>query len=588
MRYKTAFLLTVLPACCAEIVDLRAPHKSNVQSSFEPTTATRKSPHPDALADSELLDIVLVASVDGKFHALNRTTGHTLWSMSSSGTSPPSTLAPLVSTSHIDHDPANDGADAETYIIEPQSGDIYILPTPSSPLQRFPFTMSELVDMSPFNFAAADDHRVFVGRKETLLLVVELETGNIKTTIDSACPWDPLDIPDTLSLNLNDSDQVDLGERDGSKPKSSRPTEVLVGRTDYHVTIHTRPSSKHRIPVQNLSFSTYGPNNQDNVLQASYRSTKDDAYIQSLPNGEIISFKARGEGSDIEDPSVLWGYKFKNPIVAIFDVFRNPAQHPPNTFVLLQPRPQLAAILPNLARTTLMDQLPQLDSVYVGMVEETGSLFAMSPDRFPLVVFSDGRKNRVKIMDAPGDEEQLPSEVDAITAERKRREKAMKERQYGSEDDRCLNRASLYIDRRCPIGIRQLEGGDGDGPEMRLKRLIDGVPGVPTQVSTPWEPPENAQKVLNQVKITDAPGDEEQLPSEVDAITAERKRREKAMKERQCGSEDDRCLDRSSLYTDRRCLVGIHQLEGGDGDSPDMRLKRLLDGMPGVQSPVPI
>ncbi|KAF7343464.1 hypothetical protein MVEN_01779200 [Mycena venus] len=498
--YITAFLLTLLLACCAEIVDLRTPHTSNVQSLSGPTTAKRENPNPDPLGDSELLDIVLVASVDGKFHALNRTTGHALWSMSSfsssNGVSQPSALAPLVRTSHIDQDPdlTDDNAYQETYIIEPQSGDIYVMATPSSPLQRFPFTMSELVDMSPFSFAADDDHRVFVGRKETSLLVVELETGNIKATIDSACPWDPFE-------DLRDGDdEVDLDELEGSKPPMSKPTEVFIGRTDYHITIHTRPSSKHRIPVQNLSFSTYGPNNQDNVLQSSYRNTKDDAYIQSLPNGEIISFKARGEGSGIEDHSVLWGYKFKNPIVAIFDVFRKPAQHPPNTFVLLQPRPQLSAILPKLTHTTSMDQLPHLDSAYIGMVEETGSLFAMSPDRFPLVVFSGGRKNRVKLIDASADEEtrdELASEVDAITAERKRREKAMKERQYGSEDDRCLDRASLYTDRRCLVGIRQLEGGDGDGPEMRLKRLIDGVPGVPTQVSTPWESPENAQKVLN-------------------------------------------------------------------------------------------
>jgi hypothetical protein len=33
--------------------------------------------------------------------------------------------------------------------------------------------------------------------------------------------------------------------------------------------------------------------------------------MQSLPNGEIISFKVREEG---EDHSVLWGYKFKSPM----------------------------------------------------------------------------------------------------------------------------------------------------------------------------------------------------------------------------------------------------------------------------------
>jgi serine/threonine-protein kinase/endoribonuclease IRE1 len=127
-----------------------------------------------------------------------------------------------------------------------------------------------------------------------------------------------------------------------------------------------------------------------------------------------------------------------------------------------------------------MDQLPHLQSAYIGLVEETGSLFAMSPDRFPLVVFSGGggaHKNRViKVIDEGPRE--LPSDVDAVTEERKRREKAMKQRNYGSEDARCLDRSSLYTDRRCLGGIRPLEGGDGDGPENRLKRLIDGAPTV--------------------------------------------------------------------------------------------------------------
>ncbi|KAJ7765550.1 hypothetical protein B0H14DRAFT_3593010 [Mycena olivaceomarginata] len=187
-------------------------------------------------------------------------------------------------------------------------------------------------------------------------------------------------------------DQVDLDELEGSKPPMLRPTEVFIGRTDYHITIHTQPSSKHRIPIQNLSFSTYSPNNQDNILQGSYQNTKDD------------------------------------------------------------PRPRLAAILPKLTHTTSKDQLlPHLDSVYVGLVEDTGSLFAMSPDRFPLVAFSGGRaKNRVKVIDVA---------VDAITAEGKRRENAMKERNYGSEDDR----SSLHTDQQCLVRIHLLKSGDGMG-----------------------------------------------------------------------------------------------------------------------------
>jgi serine/threonine-protein kinase/endoribonuclease IRE1 len=187
-----------------------------------------------APSDHELLDIVLVASVDGKFHALNRTSGHTLWSMSSFATttsvSAPSSLAPLVRTTHAkydsdlvddDHDPSEE-PHHETYIIEPQSGDIYVLHSPSSPLQRFPLSMSQLVDVSPFTSVNKDDTKIFVGRKETSLLLIELETGRIKATLNAECPFVPDEYQDP---------PIDLDEFKSTKPPMSAPTEVYIGRT---------------------------------------------------------------------------------------------------------------------------------------------------------------------------------------------------------------------------------------------------------------------------------------------------------------------------------------------------------------------
>lgn len=153
----------------------------------------------------DILDIVLVASVDGKLHALNRSSGHILWSTS--------TISSLVRTVHDDDN-------SDLYIIEPQSGDIYLMATPTSPLQRFPFSMSELVDMSPFSFSGDQDRRVFVGRKETSLLLIELETGKIKAILNSECPWDPSD-------NLDPEAHLDLDELE----RNTKPTEIFIGRT---------------------------------------------------------------------------------------------------------------------------------------------------------------------------------------------------------------------------------------------------------------------------------------------------------------------------------------------------------------------
>jgi serine/threonine-protein kinase/endoribonuclease IRE1 len=193
----------------------------------------------------EILNVVLVASVDGKFHALNRTTGGKLWSMpsspppraspSSSAHEPvqpvPSILGPLVSTKHLDVDlDIDDDPFSETYIVEPQSGDIYVTTSnsPNAPLQRLPFSMSQLVDMSPFSFGESDG-RVFVGRKKTSILLIELETGRVKAVLDSECPWDARN--DTSDFTEQDVMDVDLDELEGLKSLQQPPHEVLIGRT---------------------------------------------------------------------------------------------------------------------------------------------------------------------------------------------------------------------------------------------------------------------------------------------------------------------------------------------------------------------
>lgn len=72
------------------------------------------------------------------------------------------------------------------------------------------------------------------------------------------------------------------------------------------------PSSKSstKVLVQNLSFSTYGPNNQDNLLQAAYSHTRDNCYIQSLPNGDIISVKADSLSQSGSKFEPLWIRQF--------------------------------------------------------------------------------------------------------------------------------------------------------------------------------------------------------------------------------------------------------------------------------------
>ncbi|KAI0634225.1 hypothetical protein C8Q77DRAFT_1056189 [Trametes polyzona] len=471
-------LLVTAGACLAEVLSLRPSPGKDLATHVN---AVRDGQVFSGHDDLELLDIVLVASVDGKLHALNRTSGTTLWSMASS-TSPdtasaPAAFGPLVRTEHpdLDQDTTDDDDPArEIYVVEPQSGEIYVMSSPDSPLQRLPFSMSQLVDMSPFSFSGDEDRRVFVGKKETSLLLIELETGRIKATVDSECPWMPFE---DLA---RPSRPIDLDELESPDPPQEpfTPSEIFIGRTDYHISIHTRPagSSGGRPHVQKLSFSTYGPNKQDHGLQALYHRTADNSYIQSLPTGKIIAFKTAAPEPSETPPSAhpLWYQVFTNPIVATFDVLRSPKRSQP--FVLLQPQPRLQDILPSVDLTDAAkhNRLPNLDAAYVGLIEESGSLYAMSPDRFPLVVFGDANpdspRGRRMLDPPPGAStdsgKDFPPELDSarrIAKERKLREAC----KQGSTDIRCLT------------GVRKL----GSDSQSRISRLLDGAPSVEPQPS---------------------------------------------------------------------------------------------------------
>jgi serine/threonine-protein kinase/endoribonuclease IRE1 len=106
-----------------------------------------------------------------------------------------------------------------------------------------------------------------------------------------------------------------------------------------------------------------------------------------------------------------------------------------------------------------LDYLPNLKSAYVGMVEETKSLFAMSPDKFPLLAFSDPTEQR-SIDQTSGTFSS--SDLDAITQARKLRELC--------DGD--------TLDPRCMTGIHRLEADS----RTRFNRLLDGTPRPPLLV----------------------------------------------------------------------------------------------------------
>ncbi|KAG8950157.1 bifunctional endoribonuclease/protein kinase ire1 [Tulasnella sp. 424] len=327
----------------------------------------------------KLMDVVLLASVDGRFHALNRTTGRMLWSMDQPIANPQvavTNLKELVLTQHgglrttnefslddFDDDPAI----TETYIIEPQSGAIFVSPADSKredPLQRLPFTMQQLVDMSPLRI----DHRTFVGKKRTSLITLDLASGELVEVLDpeQQCSWG--DQP-TRKRFFQSKDEDLLDELD---PPGADRALVHIGRTEYHVSVYS-----HDQVIQNLTYSSYGPNNVDKELQYHWRRTPDNLYHQPTPDGSLLMFKI-----DEKEPFRSF-IKLKRPIVAVFDAVSIADRTDP--LILAQPTPALSDLYPS--RLKELRELSKQDEVtYVGRVGN--SLYALSHNTFPLVIFS--------------------------------------------------------------------------------------------------------------------------------------------------------------------------------------------------------
>ncbi|KAG1752201.1 hypothetical protein EDB19DRAFT_1672479, partial [Suillus lakei] len=254
--------------------------------------------------------------------------------------------------------------------------------------------------------------------------------------INAECPWDPFE-------NFSHKEELDLDKLEDYMPNKEKliPTEVFIGRTDYQISIFTRSNTPNgrKVPIQNLSFSTYGPNNQDNVLQAAYRKTQDSTYIDSLPSGTIVSLKAHESDSagpySLQKAQFMWTNYFDSPIVAVFDVLSSAQK--PDPFVLLQPRPDFL---------------------------QTKSLYVMGVDHFPLTAFGDTEFNH-----------KLIESVDGITRRRKLVELCKRD----PGNTRCLT-GKRHLDSS--LNNKQLPGVPGAmlPPGDTSNSPIDAVEAVPT------------------------------------------------------------------------------------------------------------
>lgn len=177
---------------------LTTPNPRNSKMHSLPSTSTSTISNPSSKQSTSSTDqsfqlspILLVSTLDGQLHALDRQTGTWNWTLNDPHLTPNTLLhrtglvnSPSPSSDHTHPDQDHH----ELYAIEPHNdGDLYVFIKSSnqpSRLEKLPLSVSQLVNLSPFTFPG-DSSKMFIGKKESHLIAIDLTTGSVVNSLHS-------------------------------------------------------------------------------------------------------------------------------------------------------------------------------------------------------------------------------------------------------------------------------------------------------------------------------------------------------------------------------------------------------------------
>ncbi|KJR87293.1 serine/threonineeeee-protein kinase/endoribonuclease IRE1 [Sporothrix schenckii 1099-18] len=329
------------------------------------------SPHiARSLADWEVEDFVLLATVDGDLHSLDRKTGKTLWHTESE--------KPVVETIHhrsavsVD-DKTYSALDHWTWAVEPSgNGAIYAMIPGATGLAETGLSMKAIVGQEPYH-----DRKhpvVFIGTKDSTMMTLDAATGHIRQWYGSGdadgMGSDSGDnIPESCS---RPGDYFDDGTGGSGGEECFVGGTITLGRTDYKVIVRRTDGTK----IATLRYSEWGPNNYDSDLHRQYRQPSDNRYITGKPSGDVYGFSVAPRTGDVK---LSFTHRLETPVVRVFDVARPPS-------VPLSSNPDLA-LLPQPPPPVEDEEDASLRraSVFVNQTE-TGGWYALSGSAYPLIV----------------------------------------------------------------------------------------------------------------------------------------------------------------------------------------------------------
>ncbi|TKA73374.1 hypothetical protein B0A55_06377, partial [Friedmanniomyces simplex] len=319
-----------------------------------------------SLQDWQVEDIVLLATVDGKLHARDRTTGAARWQLEVD--------TPMVETTYHRHNRSVDekGFEVEDpiWIVEPsQDGSIYVyVPGSGLGMQRLGYTVKELADLAPY---AGEGHPAvaYTAEKKNTLYTIDAGTGNILKVFSSA---GAITNDDRSCRRVNPLESLEEDDEE-CEPIGT----LLLGRTEYTIGVQTLGGE----PISTIRYFEWGPNNRDQDLKSKYTTTMDRKYVYSRYDGSVfgLDLGMRDDYSRVPANKPVYREKFSSPVVRVFDIVR-PSENPSSDAALVVlPQP----VGPALDELSSLDD-DTLDNVFVNCTE-SGSWYALSETNYPAV-----------------------------------------------------------------------------------------------------------------------------------------------------------------------------------------------------------
>ncbi|KAL1595693.1 bifunctional endoribonuclease/protein kinase ire1 [Paraconiothyrium brasiliense] len=313
------------------------------------------TPGERSIDDWTIEDFMLLATVDGHIHARNRYNGMEIWELDVG-----KPMLETIYNTKNESDPTDGWRNKPfIWIVEPkEDGALYILsPGPRPVLQSLGLTVKQLTDdLNPY--ASDDPPVVYTAKKESIMLVVDASTGRVTKSFST---------DGYMSPGEPESCHTKTPEYFNGEQQHECKGFFNLGQTEYVVSIQDKNTGAH---ICTIKYSEWTSNNRDRDLQRQYRHTKDEMYLVSRYNGDVIAYdKKRSNFAK----NYVFQQKLGVPVTRVFDVARKGDDNDPDPALVLLPQPP-----------SLDSSQDEVTNVWLNTTD-AGSWYALSEANYPAV-----------------------------------------------------------------------------------------------------------------------------------------------------------------------------------------------------------